>query len=113
LLAEFCKRQGQHYEADALAGLQQELEAQIEQLNSSVSDAGEQRMMMRQELEQLRERITSLTARAPHWLAAQEILTQLSEQTGQALNSSQDVTEYMQQLLERERETTVERDEVA
>jgi len=113
LLAEFCKRQGQQYEADALAGLQQELEAQIEQLNSSVSDAGEQRMMMRQELEQLRERITSLTARAPHWLAAQEILTQLSEQTGQALNSSQDVTEYMQQLLERERETTVERDEVA
>ncbi|ERM07478.1 cell division protein MukB [Pantoea agglomerans Tx10] len=113
LLAEFCKRQGQHYEVDALAGLQQELEAQIEQLNSSVSDAGEQRMMMRQELEQLRERITSLTARAPHWLAAQEILTQLSEQTGQALNSSQDVTEYMQQLLERERETTVERDEVA
>ncbi|QCA04964.1 chromosome partition protein MukB [Pantoea vagans] len=113
LLAEFCKRQGQQYEADALASLQQELEAQIEQLNSSVSDAGEQRMMMRQELEQLRERITSLTARAPHWLAAQEILTQLSEQTGQALNSSQDVTEYMQQLLERERETTVERDEVA
>ena len=113
LLAEFCKRQGQHYEADALAGLQQELEAQIEQLNSSVSDAGEQRMTMRQELEQLRERIANLTARAPHWLAAQEILTQLSEQTGQALNSSQDVTEYMQQLLERERETTVERDEVA
>lgn len=113
LLAEFCKRQGQQYEADALAGLQLELEAQIEQLNSSVSDAGEQRMMMRQELEQLRERITSLTARAPHWLAAQEILTQLSEQTGQALNSSQDVTEFMQQLLERERETTVERDEVA
>ncbi|MGG6108372.1 chromosome partition protein MukB [Pantoea allii] len=113
LLAEFCKRQGQHYEPDALEGLQRELEAQIEQLNSSVADAGEQRMMMRQELEQLRERITSLTARAPHWLAAQEILTQLSEQTGQELASSQDVTEYMQQLLERERETTVERDEVA
>ena len=113
LLAEFCKRQGQYYEPDALEGLQRELEAQIEQLNSSVADAGEQRMMMRQELEQLRERITSLTARAPHWLAAQEILTQLSEQTGQELASSQDVTEYMQQLLERERETTVERDEVA
>lgn len=113
LLAEFCKRQGQHYDPDALEGLQRELEAQIEQLNSSVADAGEQRMMMRQELEQLRERITALTARAPHWLAAQEILTQLSEQTGQDLANSQDVTEYMQQLLERERETTVERDEVA
>ncbi|MCZ4058812.1 chromosome partition protein MukB [Pantoea sp. LMR881] len=113
LLAEFCKRQGQHYEADALEGLQRELEAQIEQLSTSVSDAGEQRMMMRQELEQLRERTAALTTRAPHWLAAQEILTQLSEQTGQALTSSQHVTEYMQQLLERERETTVARDEIA
>ena len=113
LLADFCKRQGQQYDADALEGLQRELEAQIEQLNESVADAGERRMLMRQELEQLRERITALTARAPHWLAAQEILTQLSEQTGQTLSSSQQITEYMQQLLERERETTVERDEVA
>ncbi|NIF20678.1 chromosome partition protein MukB [Candidatus Pantoea multigeneris] len=113
LLAEFCKRQGQQYDADALEGLQRELEAQIEQLNATVADAGERRMQMRQELEQLRERITALTARAPHWLAAQEILTQLSEQTGQQLSSSQDITEYMQQLLERERETTVERDDIA
>jgi len=113
LLADFCKRQGQQYDADALEGLQRELEAQIEQLNSSVADAGERRMLMRQELEQLRERITALTARAPHWLAAQEILTQLSEQTGQELTSSQQITEFMQQLLERERETTVERDELA
>ncbi|EJL90596.1 chromosome partition protein MukB [Pantoea sp. GM01] len=113
LLADFCKRQGQQYDADALDGLQRELEAQIEQLNESVSDAGERRMLMRQELEQLRERITALTARAPHWLAAQEILTQLSEQTGQELTSSQQITEFMQQLLERERETTVERDELA
>ncbi len=113
LLAEFCKRQGQHYEADALEGLQRELEAQIEQLSATVAEAGEQRMQMRQELEQLRERIATLTARAPHWLAAQEILTQLSEQTGEQLSSSQQVTAFMQQLLERERETTVERDEVA
>lgn len=113
LLAEFCKRQGQHYEADALEGLQRELEAQIEQLSATVADAGEQRMQMRQELEQLRERIATLTARAPHWLAAQEILTQLSEQTGEQLSSSQQVTAFMQQLLERERETTVERDEIA
>ncbi|WP_312836694.1 chromosome partition protein MukB [Pantoea sp.] len=113
LLAEFCKRQGQQYDPDALESLHRELEAQIEQLSASVADAGEQRMMMRQELEQLRERINALTARAPHWLAAQEILTQLSEQTGEQLASSQQVTEYMQLLLERERETTVERDDIA
>ncbi|HBW40521.1 MAG TPA: chromosome partition protein MukB, partial [Leclercia adecarboxylata] len=112
LLAEFCKRQGQHYEADALAGLQQELEAQIEQLNSSVSDAGEQRMMMRQELEQLQSRIQTLMQRAPIWLAAQSSLSQLSEQCGEEFESGQEVTEYLQQLLEREREAIVERDEV-
>ena len=113
LLNEFCKRQGQHYEAHELDQLQRELEAQIEQLSQSVSDAGERRMTLRQELEQLRERTAALTARAPHWLAAQEILTQLSEQTGQTLENSQQITEFMQQLLERERETTVERDEIA
>ena len=48
LLADFCKRQGQQYDADALEGLQRELEAQIEQLNESVADAGERRMLMRQ-----------------------------------------------------------------
>lgn len=40
-------------------------------------------------------------------------LGQLSDQSGEPLENSQQVTEYMQQLLERERETTVERDEVA
>ncbi|PKH24270.1 chromosome partition protein MukB [Enterobacterales bacterium CwR94] len=113
LLNDFNKRQGQHYEPDALEALQHELEAQIEQLSQTVSEAGERRMEMRQQLEHLRERIAALTARAPHWLAAQEILTQLSEQTGQPLANSQQVTEYMQQLLEQERETTVERDDLA
>ncbi|WP_338507703.1 chromosome partition protein MukB [Erwinia aphidicola] len=113
LLSEFCKRHGKQVDAEELEALQYELEAQIEQLSDSVSDAGERRMNMRQELEQLRERIARLTKQAPQWLAAQEILSQLSEQTGQALENSQQVTEFMQQLLERERETTVERDEVS
>ncbi|WP_421505224.1 chromosome partition protein MukB [Erwinia rhapontici] len=112
LLSDFCKRHGQH-DASQLESLQAELEAQIELLSESVADAGERRMTLRQELEQLRERIARLTKQAPQWLAAQEILSQLSEQTGQALENSQQVTEFMQQLLERERETTVERDEVS
>ncbi len=70
-------------------------------------------MEMRQELEQIQQRIRELTARAPVWLAAQDALGQLSDQSGEPLENSQQVTEYMQQLLERERETTVERDEVA
>lgn len=113
LLQEFCKRQGQAYQPEELEELQRELESQVEALSLSVSDAGERRMEMRQELEQLKQKIQELTARAPVWLAAQDALSQLSEQSGEALEDSRQVTEYMQQLLERERETTVERDEVA
>ncbi|WP_145519671.1 chromosome partition protein MukB [Yersinia mollaretii] len=113
LLQEFCKRQGQVYQPEELEELQRELESQVEELSLSVSDAGERRMEMRQELEQLKLKIQELTARAPVWLAAQDALSQLSEQSGEALEDSRQVTEHMQQLLERERETTVERDEVA
>ncbi|MEN4911261.1 chromosome partition protein MukB [Erwinia amylovora] len=113
LLSDFCKRYGQQVNAADLENVQAGLEAQIERLNESVADAGERRMTLRQELEQLRERTARLTKQAPQWLAAQEILSQLGEQTGQTLENSQQVTEFMQQLLERERETTVERDEIA
>ncbi|HEN3598695.1 TPA: chromosome partition protein MukB [Yersinia enterocolitica] len=113
LLQEFCKRQGQAYQPEELEELQRELESTVEELSLSVSDAGERRMEMRQELEQIKLKIQELTARAPVWLAAQDALNQLSEQSGEALEDSRQVTEYMQQLLERERETTVERDEVA
>ncbi|WP_323837409.1 chromosome partition protein MukB [Photorhabdus africana] len=113
LLNEFCKRQGQQYQVEDLEGLQSELEARQEALSLSVNESGERRMEMRQALEQLKQKIQSLTARAPVWLAAQDTLSQLCEQNGEVLASGNDVTEYMQQLLEREREATVERDEVA
>ncbi|CND89878.1 chromosome partition protein MukB [Yersinia nurmii] len=113
LLQEFCKRQGQVYQPEALEELQRELEQKVEELSLSVSDAGERRMEMRQELEQIKQKIQTLTSRAPIWLAAQDALNQLGEQSGVSLEDSRQVTEYMQQLLERERETTVERDEVA
>lgn len=113
LLSEFCKHQGQVYQPEELDALHQQLEARIAQLNDTVEAASEQRLLHRQSLEQIKQSISGLTHKAPHWLAAQEILTQLSEQTGQGFSASQQVTEYMQILLERERETTVERDEVA
>ncbi|EFR9007317.1 chromosome partition protein MukB [Salmonella enterica] len=110
LLAEFCKRQGKNFDIDELEALHQELEARIASLSDSVSSASEQRMALRQE--QLQSRIQHLMQRAPVWLAAQNSLNQLSEQCGEEFTSSQEVTEYLQQLLEREREAIVERDEV-
>ena len=112
LLAEFCKRHNKRVEADELEALHQQLEAQIAALSETVANAGEQRMALRQELEQLQARIQRLLKRAPVWLAAQNSLNQLCEQSGQEFESSQDVTEYLQQLLEREREAIVERDEI-
>ncbi|WP_283010901.1 chromosome partition protein MukB [Cronobacter turicensis] len=112
LLAEFCKRQGKEYDPEELEALNDELEARIAALSDSVSQAGEQRMTLRQELEQIQSRVKTLTSHAPAWLAAQNSLNQISEQSGETFESGQQVTEFLQQLLEREREAIVERDEV-
>ncbi|RPH29015.1 chromosome partition protein MukB [Buttiauxella warmboldiae] len=112
LLAEFCKRQGKHFDPEDLEVLHDELSERIETLQQRVSDASDQRANLRQEQEQIQARIKRLQQRAPIWLAAQTSLTQLCEQSHEQFESSQQVTEYMQQLLEREREVTVERDEV-
>ncbi|WP_158679096.1 hypothetical protein, partial [Cronobacter sakazakii] len=60
----------------------------------------------------IQSRVKTLTSHAPAWLAAQNSLNQISEQSGETFESGQQVTEYLQQLLEREREAIVERDEV-
>lgn len=112
LLAEFCKRQGKQFDPEDLETLHAELEERIATLQHGVSEAGEQRVSLRQEHEQIQARVKRLSARAPIWLAAQTSLNQLCEQSNEAFESSQHVTEYMQQLLERERDVTVERDEV-
>ena len=112
LLAEFCKRQGKHVDPDNLEALHEELEARIAGLQQTVSEASEQRASLRRELEELTARVKVLSQRAPIWIAAQTSLNQLCEQSHEQFETSQDVTEYMQQLLERERESTVERDEV-
>ena len=113
LLADLSKRLGRDYQPEDLEAVQQELEAQVETLSVSVSEAGERRMALRQESEQIAQRLQQLTQRAPAWLAAQDALAALEEQSGERLENASQVTEHMQQLLEHERETTVERDEVA
>lgn len=112
-LEEFNKHYGKPIEPDDLLILQDELEAKIEELSDYVNESGEQRMQMRQELDQLKQQIEKLKKQAPAWLAAQDALTQLCEQTRQSFDTGHQVTEYMQQLLEKEREATVLRDETA
>lgn len=113
LLQELCKRSGQNYQPEDLVEALREIEERMDTLTADVADISEQRMILRQELEQLNSRIQTLTSKAPAWLAAQDALGQLSAQCGETLTDSRQITEQMQQLLERERESTVERDEVA
>ena len=53
-LEEFNKHHGKSMEPDDLLILQDELEAKIEELSDYVNESGEQRMQMRQELDQLK-----------------------------------------------------------
>jgi len=113
ILAEFCQYSEQQYQPDELTTLLEELEAQQEELSISVSESSEHRMLMRQELEQIKQKIQTLTKKAPTWLAAQDALNQLTVQANDNFSHSHEITEHLQQLLEQEREITVERDEVA
>ncbi|GKX59187.1 chromosome partition protein MukB [Leminorella grimontii] len=113
LLQEFCKKAGQDYSVEELEELRNEQELLLESLSQGAADFGEQRMSLRQELEQANQRIKALSEKAPAWIAAQDALSALSDQCGERLENSSLVTEQMQCLLERERETTVERDKVA
>ncbi|AWH89927.1 chromosome partition protein MukB [Limnobaculum parvum] len=113
LLQEFCKKAGHDYQLEALEDVRSELEMRLEELSQGAASFGEQRMSLRQELEQANSRIKQLSERAPVWIAAQDALTQLGEQCGESLENSAQITEQMQYLLERERETTVERDQIS
>ncbi|MDM3737054.1 hypothetical protein, partial [Proteus mirabilis] len=75
----FNKQYGKHVEPEDLFTLQEELEAKIDELSDYVSDSGEQRMQMRQELDPLKQQIDKLRNQAPGWFAAHDALTQLCE----------------------------------
>ncbi|HGJ5875246.1 MAG TPA: chromosome partition protein MukB [Arsenophonus sp.] len=112
MLTKFCQCAERQYQPDELTTLLAELEAQQEELNITVNKSSEHRMLMRQELEQIKHHIQVLTKKAPIWLAAQDVLNQLTTQVNKSFSNSHEITEYLQQLLEQEREITVERDEI-
>ncbi|RKS87024.1 condensin subunit MukB [Orbus hercynius] len=112
LLNQFCKRLGRKVEYDELDELKQTLEATLDENAAMASESSEKRIAIRQELEQIEHKITDYRQKAPSWLKAQDALIALCEQVDAPLSSSQQVTEYMQKLLEQERQYTVERDRV-
>lgn len=113
ILKDFNQRAGLDLEnADELEQHYVEQEALIEDYGVELSEQVENRSTLRQKREQLTALIEEKSRLAPTWLAAQSALERLAEQTGEQFTDNQDVMNFMQSLLEKEREFTMARDQL-
>lgn len=112
LLSQFCKRLGRQVDYDELNDLQEELSAKLEDQSSLATQSSEKRIALKQELTQIQDKVDAYRQKAPAWLKAQDALIAIQEQSQQPLTDAQQVTLQMQQLLEKERTLTVERDKI-
>lgn len=92
-----------------------EMARQQERLESAEEAVGEQAEKVR-ELQRAENDINAKTAQfekvAPAWIAAQEALEKLAEQTGEELYDNQAVLDTMQRVMSEERETIATRDKL-
>ncbi|MDG2957771.1 chromosome partition protein MukB [Bisgaard Taxon 10/6] len=113
LLTEFNQRAGLNLtDADELEECYTEHEAIIEDLSGELSAQVEERSTLRQKREQLTALYNDHAAKAPAWLMAQAALERLQEQSGEHFDDSQDVMNFMQTQLVKEREFTIQRDQL-
>ena len=113
LLADFNQRADINLEdAVQLEEYHAEQEALLEDLNAELSEQVEERSTLRQKREQLNTQYNENAAKAPAWLTAQAALERLEEQSGEKFDDSQDVMNFMQAQLVKEREFTIQRDQL-
>lgn len=90
-----------------------EQQARVEDVEGELAELLDQRSTQRQQREQLNQQYQQLAQNAPAWHTAQSALERLQEQCGETFEHGQDVMQFMQNTLSREREATLERDELA
>ncbi|UDW84412.1 chromosome partition protein MukB [Pasteurella canis] len=113
LLKEFNQRANLDLTTtDELEEYHAEQEALLEDVSAELSEQVEQRSTLRQKREQLTALYNENAQKAPAWLTAQSALERLQEQSGQSFTDSQDVMNFMQSQLVKERELTIERDQL-
>ncbi|MCK3657168.1 cell division protein MukB [Pasteurellaceae bacterium Pebbles2] len=113
LLKEFNQRANLSLEtAEDLEEYYTEQEALLDDLNTQLSEQVEERSTLRQKREQLTAQFNQQQSKAPAWLTAQSALERLQEQAGETFVDSQDVMNFMQAQLVKERELTIERDQL-
>lgn len=84
----------------------------IEDLTDKLSEQIENRSVLRQKRDQLTALHQENSQKAPAWLTAQAALERLQEQSGEHFADSQDVMNFMQAQLIKERNLTIERDQL-
>lgn len=84
----------------------------VEVLNEQLAEQLEQRSTLRQKRENLTALYEENAHKAPAWLTAQAALERLQEQAGEQFEHSQDVMNFMQAQLVKERELTIQRDQL-
>ncbi|MDH2997280.1 cell division protein MukB [Pasteurellaceae bacterium LFhippo2] len=114
LLAEFNqKAQTELSNAEELETYYEEQQARLEDVEAELAEFVEVRSTQRQQREQLNQQYQQLAKNAPAWHTAQSALVRLQEQCGETFEASQEVMQFMQTMLSKEREATLERDELA
>ncbi|OOF52037.1 chromosome partition protein MukB [Rodentibacter trehalosifermentans] len=98
--------------ADELEDYYAEQEALVDSLSTELSEQVENRSTLRQKRENLTALYEENARKAPAWLTAQAALERLEEQSGETFNHSQDVMNFMQAQLVKERELTMQRDKL-
>ncbi|KYN89758.1 cell division protein MukB [Vibrio cidicii] len=85
----------------------------IDSLEMSLEEAREQRSEQRRLEQDIRAEIAHLQVLAPSWIAANDALEKLREQSGAELTDSQSVMSQMQMVLEREKTLSLNKDKLA
>ena len=98
--------------AEELEDYHAEQEALIEDISAGLSEQVENRSTLRQKRENLTALYDENARKAPAWLTAQAALERLEQQSGETFEHSQDVMNFMQSQLVKERELTMQRDQL-
>ncbi|WP_162046738.1 chromosome partition protein MukB [Vibrio taketomensis] len=114
LVQEYQKQH--HIELTDELSFEQERErhsAQIESLEYAQEEVREQRSEQRRLEQDAASEIAKLEGIAPTWIAANDALESLREQSGAELIDSQSVMSQMQQVLEQEKQQSIAKDKLA
>lgn len=98
--------------AEELEDYHAEQEALIEDISARLSEQVENRSTLRQKRENLTALYDENARKAPAWLTAQAALERLEQQSGETFEHSQDMMNFMQSQLLKERELTMQRDQL-